>query len=116
MWLWLLKGSPKVRIFILKIILLSVTFHFILLFLLLFVYQSSSLQFLVKSNSSQISVPIIFLPFQKTVPGSLKALNKASGKEVKKNSKVKIILKNSLTPKKKSVISKNKIIIKQNSQ
>lgn len=110
MWLWLLKGSPKLKIFILKIISLSIILHFFILFLLLFVYQDNTLHLLIKTNSNNIAVPIVFLPMQKTVRGALKSLNKSAKENIaaKKNN---IIIINNKTINNK--VNKKEVIKKK---
>lgn len=79
MWLWLQKGSPKQRKLILRIFSVVFGIHILLLIFLFIKIGKSKFEFAIKANSSFFSVPVVFMPFQKNVPGSLKALNNAKG-------------------------------------
>lgn len=112
MLLWLLKGSPELRKFILKIFLISLSLHTIVLFLLLFINSQGVLKFDIKSSNAY-KVPLVFMPLTKTVKGSLKALGAAkSGKAIKTVSKnSKVIIPNFVKSKKnkKGLSKKSKI-------
>lgn len=115
MSLWLQNNNKyNLKSFFIKIFLISVIVHLIILGALFFGFKDKALNLDIFLNRNLIKnspVPIVFLPFTKTVPGSLKQLknlNKSKTKAVKsKNKKDKPIIK-------KAVIKKPIIVEKVN--
>ena len=92
MWLWLQSISPKIKSFLAQILILSIALHLIFLFSVFFVYRGDNLNLVIKSNLQSSNIPIVFMPFQKTVTGGLKNLNRMS--KINSNKKEKVVIQN----------------------
>jgi len=93
MLLWLQRGqAPKVKAFKLKIFLVSFFFHIILLFLGLFLSFNEPLK--IEVRAVRYSVPLVFLPFQKKIPGAFNAIKSSSVPEFHTFSRAKIKIQN----------------------
>jgi len=91
MWLWLQnKNKFSLRNFFKKIFFISLSIHFCLLFIFFFVLKDArlNLNIFLNKDLKNSNIPIVFLPFAKTVPGSINKLkSKAAQISTKRVSK-----------------------------